>query len=244
MTKLIVSVRSASEAATACGTGADLIDIKEPRNGPLGAPDAATVAGVVRELAGKRPVSVALGELGERASGASCLPIDGGGISFAKIGLAGCTRLTSWITDWKAALQMLPASVHRVAVVYADWNRAAAPSPDEVIARAHEFGCAATLLDTWDKSHGGLLDHWTRDDVGEFVSDVHSRGMISVVAGSLDEVSITQLRPSRPDYFAVRGAVCNDGRTDAIDGTRVARLAALIQDQSGVGIADSDSIKA
>ena len=35
---LLVSVRSAAEAATALAGGADLIDVKEPSRGPLGRP--------------------------------------------------------------------------------------------------------------------------------------------------------------------------------------------------------------
>src|SRR5438128_1572682 len=60
---LLVSVRSAAEAEIAIGAGAALIDVKEPSRGPLGRADDTTIAAVVKQVAGRRPVSAALGEL-------------------------------------------------------------------------------------------------------------------------------------------------------------------------------------
>ncbi len=56
MTGLLVSVRDAEEAADAVAAGADLIDVKEPRGGSLGATSPAVMAEVVRSVAGRRPV--------------------------------------------------------------------------------------------------------------------------------------------------------------------------------------------
>jgi uncharacterized protein (UPF0264 family) len=62
---LLVSVRSAAEAEAALAGGAGLIDVQEPGRGSLGRADAETVAAVLRAVAGRRPVSAALGELTE-----------------------------------------------------------------------------------------------------------------------------------------------------------------------------------
>src|SRR5437763_1899892 len=65
---LQVSVRSAAEAESALAGGADLIDVKEPSRGPLGAADAAVIRDVITAVAGRRPVSAALaGSLDEPA---------------------------------------------------------------------------------------------------------------------------------------------------------------------------------
>ncbi len=85
MPKLLVSVRSAAEAQQAFFGGADLIDVKEPDRGPLGAADADVIAEVARFVAGRRPTSAALGELVEGRRLPTAL-----GLSFAKLGLAGC----------------------------------------------------------------------------------------------------------------------------------------------------------
>ncbi|MEX0712176.1 MAG: (5-formylfuran-3-yl)methyl phosphate synthase, partial [Pirellulales bacterium] len=50
MTKLLVSVRSLAEARLALAAGVDLIDLKEPARGSLGALDPAVARQIVRSL--------------------------------------------------------------------------------------------------------------------------------------------------------------------------------------------------
>ena len=52
MTKLLVSVRDAAEARLAVEAGVDLIDVKEPSAGPLGAAAAETLAEIAAAVAG------------------------------------------------------------------------------------------------------------------------------------------------------------------------------------------------
>src|SRR4051812_12944434 len=94
MAKLLVSVRSAAEAEAALTGGAGLIDVKEPSRGPLGRADDATIAAVVRIVAGRVPVSAALGEL---ADGQPAYP--GPGLAFVKRGLAACGARPDWGRD-------------------------------------------------------------------------------------------------------------------------------------------------
>ena len=52
MTRFLASVRDAEEAELALETGADIIDLKEPNRGALGAVDEKTVELCVRAVAG------------------------------------------------------------------------------------------------------------------------------------------------------------------------------------------------
>jgi dihydropteroate synthase len=52
-----------AQARTMVEQGADLIDVKEPKRGPLGAADFATLEEIVAEVAGQAPLSAACGEL-------------------------------------------------------------------------------------------------------------------------------------------------------------------------------------
>ena len=65
MTKLLVSVRSANEAEAALDGGADLIDVKEPHHGALGRTSVKVLREIAVAVAGRTPLSAALGELGE-----------------------------------------------------------------------------------------------------------------------------------------------------------------------------------
>src|SRR5690348_863907 len=98
--QLLVSVRSAAEAEAALEGGAHLIDVKEPRHGPLGRAGAESIAAVVRAVAGRRPVSAALGELGDPAD---ALPYPGPGLAYVKWGLGGLGGTADWRQRWRDA---------------------------------------------------------------------------------------------------------------------------------------------
>jgi uncharacterized protein (UPF0264 family) len=227
MPHLLVSVRSASEALIALYSGAGLIDVKEPSRGPLGFSDVRVVEEVLEAVGGAAPVSVALGEIDEgtveRWSG---IPE---GVRYAKLGLAGCARYHDWPARWAKALRRWPDRVARVAVVYADWRSAGSPRPEEIVEAAGGIGCAAVLVDTFDKARGALFDHFTEEGLQRFVQAVRQRGMLVVLAGSLDGETIPRVKPLQPDYVAVRGAACRGGRSGTVDPDLVGRLASLLE---------------
>ena len=229
---LLVSVRDASEAMTALAAGADVIDVKEPANGSLGAADSPTIAAVVRAVAGRRPVTMAVGELVELTT---ALPSRLGemtiaGVSLFKIGLASCGDSDDWQQRWCDVISEL-ASSHRdvhtprpVAVVYADWETAAAPKPDEVLRAASEIGCPALLVDTWNKTGGTLFDHWRLDLLRAFVERVRRHSMRIVLAGSLRGDESARAAALGPDLVAGRGAACRAGRNSVVCDDRVREL--------------------
>src|SRR4051794_15465750 len=145
---LLVSVRSAAEARAALAGGASLIDVKEPDRGPLGRADDAVIEVVVREVAGRRPVSAALGELGEAAG-----DVPRAGLAFVKWGLAGCGRRPDWPALLRPRLSATGAP-RVVLTAYADWRCAQAPDPEEVLALAAERPGGVLLLDTCCKEAG------------------------------------------------------------------------------------------
>jgi uncharacterized protein (UPF0264 family) len=236
---LLVSVRNATEARIALDAGADLIDVKEPQNGSLGAPTRQAVADVVQAVGGVVPVSVALGELGDGTDVSGLLSVRG--VQYAKTGLARVPG--HWQKIWRGLIEHLPATVAPVAVGYADWRLAGAPSPADVLAAAPQVGCAAFLLDTYSKNGGGLLDCMTFEEVDGLVGRVKSAGMTSVVAGSLTTATIPQVVRTNPHYIAVRGAVCRGGRSGAVDSARVRQLADLVRPVDSTAIEDLTATK-
>src|SRR5262245_17826423 len=121
MTALLVSIRNPAEAEMALVGGAALIDVKEPARGPLGRSDDQTIAAIVRAVAGRRPVSAALGELIDGAAAPTCV-----GLSFVKWGLACSAR-----RDWRGELRRRQSAAPQVVIAaYADWQCAQAPPFD------------------------------------------------------------------------------------------------------------------
>jgi uncharacterized protein (UPF0264 family) len=127
MTGLLVSVRNPAEAELALSGGANVIDIKEPSRGALGAADPEVWRDIQSVVGGRAIVSAALGELLD--GGLPQIAAETRGLRFAKIGLAGCHVQRGWLTRWFAAVSALPVGVQPVPVAYADWPSADAPSP-------------------------------------------------------------------------------------------------------------------
>lgn len=219
MAGLLVSVRSADEARTAIRGGASIIDVKEPRRGPLGRADETVWREVVAAVGAHAPVSVALGELTEvERDGA---PVEASGVRWRKLGLAGVGDHESWRGRW-AAVRAAPGP-DWIAVAYVDAERARAPAAAAIVEEAIESGCAGVLFDTWDKAARSPLTasgRWLG-----MVERLRAAGRLVAVAGGLDPEAIGRLAPLRPDYFAVRGAACAGGqRGGAVDLDRVRRL--------------------
>jgi len=87
MPRLLVSVRNALEAQIAVEEGVQLIDVKEPRSGSLGAAPAESIRQVADICGQTVLLSVALGELLETPQvylPENVLP------AFVKCGLSGC----------------------------------------------------------------------------------------------------------------------------------------------------------
>lgn len=220
MAQLLVSVRSGAEAKAAADAGAHIIDVKEPVRGPLGRADRSVWADVLAAVSAATPVSVALGELSEWLGPNPPCPGDWGRLSFRKLGLAGVGP--RWEEDWARLRRELGDGPKWVAVVYADWQAAAAPCPDRVLDAAFETEeCAGVLFDTWDKASASPIDGSWR----HFFDRARRARRFTALAGRVDLAALTRLSPLRADLIAVRGAACFGGdRLSAIDPARVAEL--------------------
>ena len=236
MTQLLVSVRSAAEAATALRGGAAVIDVKEPSRGALGRASDGILADVVRTVAGRLPVSAALGELLDTPG--EIWPSKDVPLTFVKWGLAGYADrgVAVWRSELWLALRGLTerqSSCRAVAVAYADWRRARAPTPEQVRDFAIENATGAFLIDTWNKDGSTLLDWLTLDEIKRLRERCRAAGVPLALAGSLGLAEIQTLLPLRPDWFAVRGAVCQGRqRGAAIEEGKVRQLAALLDEEN------------
>jgi len=228
---LLVSVRSAAEAAAALLGGAGLIDIKEPSRGSLGRASNETIGAVIAQVAGQQPISAALGELreGPRVE----LPVHVANLSYVKWGLAHCDgNGCAWQTELGIAVSRLAERTthcRAVAVAYADWRRAGAPTPAAVCDFAQNGLFGALLLDTWEKDGSSLLDWMDLNQINNLCRSCRQAGLPIALAGSLDLQQIRHLRPIAPDWFAVRGAACQrSARLTVIEEGRVRQLATLL----------------
>jgi len=234
---LLISVRSADEVVDALAGGADWIDLKEPSAGPLAAVDARVARQAVETLARRRTMSAALGELRDWDCGATRELLAIAGISVVKLGLAGCAQLGDWQQQWQAVAEdAAEQNKQLVAVIYADWQRVAAPAPEEILDLAQLNSCNHLLIDTCDKSVGSTLDHLSASELKSIQHKASQVGMKFVVAGSLSLKLLSQLPLDIIDMVAVRGAVCRGDRTTKVDAELVKLFRQALITQSGTTV--------
>jgi uncharacterized protein (UPF0264 family) len=227
MTGFLASVTSAAEAELAMAGGADIIDLKDPQAGALGALPSSVIRDAVQVIAGRRTASATAGDLPmqPRVVADAAARIAGLGVDIVKVGFFPGGDPEACI----AALGQLAAGGARiVAVLFAD------TAPDfSLIDRLCDASFAGAMLDTADKRAGSLRRHMDDDRLGDFVDRVRRAGMISGLAGSLALDDVAPLRRLRPDYLGFRGALCSAGRTSALDVARVRKVRGAIDGATG-----------
>lgn len=231
---LLVSVRNAAEAADALAGGAAIVDVKEPLAGPLGAASAAEIGAIAREVGEARPWTFACGELEDGVDaivarvGGAVDALAGGAVAPAafKVGLAGMAG-RPWRDALAAIRGRVPGGVAHAAVAYADWQRAAAPPPAEVIKAAHALGCGVLLIDTFDKQSAGLLGTAPEREIAGWVARAHHHGLAVALAGRVALAEIPAVMALGADVVALRSAVCSNGRHGPVDRRLVADAVAI-----------------
>jgi (5-formylfuran-3-yl)methyl phosphate synthase len=219
-TGLLVSVRSADEALEALAGGADVIDVKEPDRGALGRADNEIISEVIATVAGRAQISVAQGELTE------CKPRRiPEGVRYVKWGLGNLTTQVELVVS---ALRATPGPAQPVLVAYADHRRAGSPDPAYLANLACQLRFPAFLLDTSVKDGSTLLDWIPAPTLARIGSDLADARVRVALAGSLGKRHIKSLASIAPNWFAVRGAVCDGGRAGRVNAKRVRELKQLI----------------
>jgi len=217
MTALLASVASLDEAR-AIEDCVDVVDLKDPRAGALGALPVERVADIVRSLGARRIISAALGDfVDEEPVADAARAMAATGVDFVKVGLADPVRGARVLHAAAAGTR----GSRLVAVMFAD----RAPRFDllDEIARA---GFAGAMLDTADKRSGTLLDCVAQPRLLAFVEHARALGLFVGLAGSLREEHLTEVLACRPDYVGLRGLLCEDAnRTARISRTKTEAVA-------------------
>jgi uncharacterized protein (UPF0264 family) len=230
MTRLLIGVRSISEASASIHNGAEIIDIVEPARGSLGMAPPETLRAIAREVPPQFPVGAALGEwMDWRSSGR--FPDLPSGLSYVKIGLAGAGDLEGWREELSrfrrevSARQEIYLEAAWIAVAYADWREARAPRPAEVLDFAAANGFPIFHLDTWSKD-GSLFDRMSQAEVRVLVDAARLRGLEVFLSGSIGIEQLEQALAIEPDAIAIRRAACAGGlRGSPIDPCAVGAFA-------------------
>lgn len=227
---ILVSVRDAEEALAAIEGGADVVDVKEPSKGPLGRAELEQIVAITQVVRGRRPVTAAAGELCEWRPDDLVEWATRASVSLIKIGLAGLAR-ADWRNNWAQLLALTADPRQLVPVAYADWAAADAPKPTEIAIFAADQGLEWILIDTFDKSAGGIRSILPDSLLQDFLNLCRELGLRVAVAGQLTANDLPTLCRWEPNLIGFRGAVCQAGRSSTVS---AARVRGLVQAQKGL----------
>jgi (5-formylfuran-3-yl)methyl phosphate synthase len=232
--RLLVSVRSATEAAAALAGGADIIDAKNPAAGALGPVSRDALGEICRCVDSRAPVSAALGDavaeevLEEHASACAAL-----GVWFVKVGFAGTNSIARATSLLAAAVRGAAAGSDRrdraagvVAVAYGDAAHVGSLLPFAVLDVAARMGANGVLLDTAEKNGPGIRLLLTDRQICDWVDRAHLGGLQVALAGKLTAADLLFVRETGADIVGVRSAACDGGRNGSILSSKVRLLAA------------------
>ena len=221
MTLMLASVTGPAEAEIVLAGGVDIVDLKDPARGALGAVAVETVRATVAAVAGRRPVSAVTGDLPMQPGPvvAAAESMAGAGVDYVKQGVFPGGEPEQCIR----ALAPLAERVRLVGVLFAD------RAPDfALLPLLAQAGFHAAMLDTADKSQGRLLDHMDLPRLHQFVAECRRDRLVSGLAGALEAPDVPRLLVLQPGVLGFRSALCGNSRTSSIEPAAVQEIRNLI----------------
>jgi len=223
-TAMLASVNSVAEARLVVEHGADIVDLKDPARGALGALEIDIVRDIVAALEGSVIVSATVGDLPAMRPEevkAAVKRTAQTGVDIVKVGFFSAPDAAECIT---ALAEEIRDGIRLVAVLFADQQPQRAWLP-----RFAGEGWYGVMLDTAGKDGRTLRNHLGDEELREFVSAARCLGLAVGLAGSLRRDDIAHLLPFHSDYLGFRGALCGaSARTGNIDAAAVMRIRAAI----------------
>lgn len=232
---LLISPINTEEAQEAIEGGADIVDVKNPKEGSLGASFPWIIKGV-REMTPKDMlVSATLGDVPYKPGTVSLAAMGAlvSGADYIKVGLYGTKNYDEALEVMENVVRTVRENSSDAVVVasgYADAHRVGAISPMEIPKVAAESGADLAMVDTAVKDGKTLFDFMNMDDLQKFVNEIHDYGLKSALAGSVKKDQLKPLYDINCDVVGVRGAACvgGDRNTGKIHRSAVAELKDMI----------------
>jgi uncharacterized protein (UPF0264 family) len=225
LTLFLASVRDAEEAELALHAGADIVDLKDPTQGALGALPPDIIAACVKQVAGRAPVSATVGDLPLEGDGvrAAMRKTASLGVDYVKLGIfpgGNAQRCLKRLAGDTGKLRV-------ILVLFAD------AMPDfDAVALAARIGAHGVMFDTMGKRTGSLPEHMSFMGLADRIAAAKAEGLIVGLAGSLQARHVPSLLALQPDLLGFRGALCIGGdRAMPLDSDRLAGIRALVPER-------------
>ncbi|MBN2154992.1 MAG: (5-formylfuran-3-yl)methyl phosphate synthase [Candidatus Lokiarchaeota archaeon] len=219
--KTLVSAKNLQEVDIIIRENPDILDLKNPLEGSLGAPIIPLIHEVKDRINsfrknGKKPIefSVAIGDFpylpgtaSMAAFGVAHLDVD-----YIKVGLLGPKTKEEGIVLSRSIVDAVHEYDHKIKIVivgYADQREIGASIDPLIIPEiTSSSGACIAMLDTKQKNGKSLFTHLSMDELHLFVDKCRSQGIGIALAGSLNFKDLNSINKLQPDIVGVRSMVC------------------------------------
>lgn len=226
---------SLAEAKVLYEGGIDVIDVKNVKEGSLGA----SFPWIIREIVEAFPprpglrYSATLGDLPYKPGTAAlaALGAAASGVDYVKAGLHGVHTYAEAKAMMQAVVRACKGyrpAITVVAAGYADYRRFGGLSTGELVAAARDAGADLVMVDTAIKDGSTLFDALSVEEIEGFVQVARAAGLQVALAGSIKQSHLALLKQLQPDVVGVRGALCEQG--DRTTGITLGRVQEFMQE--------------
>ena len=203
------------EAIQAITGGADIIDVKNPEEGALGA----NYPWVIKQIRAVTPknleLSCTLGEVPNLPGSISLAALGAAtlGVDYIKVGLCGLKtprEATFFLLNVNRAAKECNPKIKVAFAGYADAERTCSIDPlltPEIAQKAH---VDVAMLDTAIKDGKTIFDYLTVEQLKSFVASAHGFGLQAALAGSLRKQDLSVVYGLGADIAGLRGAACTN----------------------------------
>jgi (5-formylfuran-3-yl)methyl phosphate synthase len=228
MMRLMISVVSTDEARQAFQCGAEILDIKNPAEGSLGAQSPGLIREISRLFSTEAEISAAIGDMPNLPGTAALAALGAAacGADYVKVGLFGARSEPDAVTLLREVQRaVLESHTVVIAALYADYQRAGTLNPECLPHIAAEAGVHGCLLDTAIKDGRSLFDFLDPHVLRLLAQQAHAAGLSFGLAGALREQDLSLAHDVGADVVGLRTAACrNNQRNGPLEAMRVKKL--------------------
>jgi uncharacterized protein (UPF0264 family) len=232
----LISIRSFEELNSAIEGGADIVDLKNPIEGSLGASFPWLIR-KIRNYGNNFTLSVAIGDMpylpGTAALASSGAAICGSDI--IKVGLFGPRSFNEGVKLLKSVVKAAKEINQEILVVgagYADHKSFNGIDSLDIPMICNLAGADIAMLDTYSKNGKKLFNFINMEKLREFINIAHENNLLAALAGSLELHDIELINELGADIIGFRGAACSgsDRKNGVIEINRVKKIVKFSQD--------------
>jgi uncharacterized protein (UPF0264 family) len=223
MVKMLISVKSVEEADIALQSGADIIDLKDPDHGALGALPLTDIRSIINFVNARKPISATIGDVPmqpeliiERVTQLQGLAID-----YIKIGFY---ETVDYMPCLGGISEIQTISQPLIAVLFAEHHY-----PKNLIVDIKRAGFIGVMLDTANKNGKTYQDYFSELAFEAFANEILAQNLLFGIAGSLQEMHVKAAKKVSPNFMGFRGGVCKQNkRQSKLDSTKIHRLKSVL----------------